>query len=67
MELSPSWEAASCAATLELLNILWNPQFHYRVRKNPPLVSILNQMNPVSTIPLYISKIHFNITNSPTS
>jgi hypothetical protein len=28
MELSPSWEAASCAATQELPSILWNPQVH---------------------------------------
>jgi hypothetical protein len=31
MELSPSREVASCAATQELLNILWNPKFHNRV------------------------------------
>jgi hypothetical protein len=27
MDLSPSWEAASCAATHKLSNILWNPKF----------------------------------------
>jgi hypothetical protein len=26
MELSPSWEAANCAATQEILIILWNPK-----------------------------------------
>jgi hypothetical protein len=25
MELSPSWEAANCAATQEVSSILWNP------------------------------------------
>jgi hypothetical protein len=28
MELSPSWEAANCAATQELPGILWNPKVH---------------------------------------
>jgi hypothetical protein len=29
MELSPSWEAASCAAIQEFSNILCNPKVHY--------------------------------------
>jgi hypothetical protein len=37
-----TWEAASYAATREFLNILWNQEFHYRVNKSPPLVSILS-------------------------
>jgi hypothetical protein len=57
-ELSPSWAAANCAATLELPSILRNPKAHHRVHKSPPLVPILSQIDPIHTIPSYLSKIH---------
>jgi hypothetical protein len=57
MELSPSWEAANCAATQELPSILWNPKVHCRVHKSPPLFPILGQIDPVHTIQSYLSKI----------
>jgi hypothetical protein len=62
-ELSPSWGAANCAATQELPSILWNPKFQNRVHKNPPLVPNLSHIDPIDTIPFYLSKIHFNIVH----
>jgi hypothetical protein len=43
IELSTSWEAASCAATQEIHSILWNPRAHYGDQERTPLVLILIQ------------------------
>jgi hypothetical protein len=56
MELSPSWEGANCAVTQELPSVLWNPKVHYPIYKSPPLVPILSQIDPIPTIPSYLSK-----------
>jgi hypothetical protein len=66
-EMVPSWEAANCAPTKEFANILWNPKFHCRFHKSPPLVHIISQTNSHHTTTFYLSKIHFNIIHPHTS
>jgi hypothetical protein len=57
MEPSASWEANSTATTQDYPNILWIPKIHYRSHKSPPVTPIMSRINPVHTIPLYLSKI----------
>jgi hypothetical protein len=57
MQMSPTREAASCAATQELPSILWNWRDHYRALKGPPMLPILRQINSVHTNPSYLSKL----------
>jgi len=40
---------------------LWNPKFHYRVRKRPRLVPVLSHMTPDRNFTHYLFKINFNI------
>jgi hypothetical protein len=67
MELSPSQEAVSFAATEELTSVLWNPKVHYHIHKNLLLLPILSQINPVHTTPISLNKILLNIIHPPTS
>jgi hypothetical protein len=53
--------AANRSSIQEFPNILQNPKVQCRVHENPPLVSILSQMNPVHIIPSYFFKIQLNI------
>jgi hypothetical protein len=57
MVLSPSSEAAKCAATQELPSIVWKPKIQYHVHESPPLIPILSQINPIHTITFYLRSI----------
>jgi len=41
----------------QVSSISWTSNVHCHVYKNPPSVSVLSQMNPISTFPLYHCKI----------
>jgi hypothetical protein len=56
MELSPSRKTASCQAIHTLLNMLWNPNVHYRIHKSSPFVPILSNINSFHTTPSHLSK-----------
>jgi hypothetical protein len=54
-KLSLSWKAANCATTQKIPRISWKAEVHYRVHKSPALVPILSHINPIHTIPFYLS------------
>jgi hypothetical protein len=59
-EQSPSWEINSYSARQEIPRLLWKSKFHYLVHKNPLLVPILSEMNPVLIVTPYCFKIHLS-------
>ena len=52
MQQSSSWETNRPLASQEFPRILRNPKVHYHIRKLPPPVHILSQINPVLSISL---------------
>jgi hypothetical protein len=55
MDLSPSREVVSYEAIQELPSILWNPDIHYRVHKNTPLLPFLSHINAANTTAHFLS------------
>jgi hypothetical protein len=53
MEQITFWETDSRLANWEIPLRLCNVKFYCRVHKNPPLVPILSQMNPIRTLTTY--------------
>lgn len=60
MEQSSSWDTNTSSVSPEIPRILWNQVFHYRIRKSPPRVPILN-ISSVHVVPNDFFKIRFNI------
>ena len=47
MQHSPSWKANRSSASQEILRILRDFTFRYRIHNSPPPLSILSRTNPV--------------------
>jgi hypothetical protein len=50
MQQDPSCKTDSLSAGQDILCVVWNPKFHCRAYKSPPLGPILNQMIPAHSL-----------------
>jgi len=65
MQKSSSWECVRCSAGQKIFHVLWNPKFHYHVRKSSLLDPTLCLMNPVHTLkPIYVRYVIWCTTSS---
>jgi len=64
MEQCPSSEINSHSCSEKIPHLLWNSAINYHVHKSLPLVPILSliePVDPVHTLPTYLFEIHSNI------
>jgi len=61
-EKCPTSEANNHSASQGIARLLWNPKFHYHVRKSPQMIPILSQIHSIHAFPPYFSKIQSNTT-----
>ena len=66
MVQSPSWTANWFAASQDIPHISRNQKVHYRIRKRPPPLSILDQPNPVHIPTSHLLEIRPNIIHPST-
>jgi hypothetical protein len=66
IEQNASWEADNRVAGQEVFPLLLNRHFHYCAHKNPQMVPVMSQFNPVPISFLFLCKVHFNIIVSST-
>jgi hypothetical protein len=59
--MEQSSRETSSATSQENPHIICNPKVHCHAHNSPPLVPILNQINPFCNLPSYFFKIYINI------
>jgi hypothetical protein len=64
MEQTPSWEPKKSLTSQDILQILWNREFHCLIHKRQPPVTIVRRINSVHA-PSHFLKIHFIIIYPP--